>query len=105
MILQSLPATRVGPLLLSCFLYPWDDLYIEGLIVEFKMTKLPHNSKNRGQLQKAVMYNDNSPTLKGSLRIGLTYLGIFPLNAIFPKFVGTYSIPPENSFHLGDFFS
>jgi hypothetical protein len=103
MILQSLPATRAGPLLLSCFLYPRDDIYIEELLVEFKTIKLPHNSKNRGQLQKGVMYNDSSPTLKGSLRTGLTYLGIFPLNAICPKFAGTYSILPENSFQLGDF--
>jgi hypothetical protein len=71
--------------------------------VEFKTFKLPHNSKNRDQLQKGVIYKDNYPILKGSLRTGLTYLGPFSSTAICPKFVGTYSILPENLFQLGDF--
>jgi hypothetical protein len=67
------------------------------------MIKLPHSSKNRGQLQKRVKCNENFPTLQGSLQIGLAYLGLFPSNAICPKFARTYSIILENSFQLGDF--
>ena len=63
MILQSLATTRVDPLLLSYLLYPQDDIYIEDLYMEFKMIKLPHSSKDRGWLQKGVMYNDSFPIL------------------------------------------
>ena len=67
------------------------------------MIKLPHNPKNKDELQKEVIYNENYAILKGSLRTCLTYLGIFPLNDICPQFTRTYSILPENSFHLRDF--
>jgi hypothetical protein len=71
--------------------------------VEFRTIKLPHNPKNKDQLQKEVIYNNSYAILKGSLRTCLTYLGPFSSTAICPKFVGTCSILPENLFHLGDF--
>jgi hypothetical protein len=67
------------------------------------MFKLPHNSKNRNQLQKGVIYNNSYPILKGLLGTSLSYLGPLSSTAIFPKLVGTYLILPENSFQLGNF--
>jgi hypothetical protein len=66
MILQSLPATRVGPLFPPYFLYAWNDIYRKFTCGIQNNSPSPQ-SKDRDRLHKRVMHNNYSPTLQGAL--------------------------------------